>query len=247
MATQSTEKAYTSDFEGESHDLHLQSKVKTLRVIDSARLALTGLALLMGISILGLSANTLSVYNDTHVSGAFLLPLWPDEFDLRPTVALVVCATIVTLTNIVSVLFSKVKYVRIRPLPGLAFTTLTDISPSLPSQLRSKTPIHTSLTFVAPFIGLAAAIIAMVFFYAINASETVDTLLSWTCRWRALNMTQSPHFDTLCKQSWAGVYMSILLIPVEAAVLAVAGWQMKSERHASAYARAKNSASPVLS
>lgn len=79
----------------------------------------------------------------------------------------------------------------------------------------------------------------MAYFYAVNASETSDTLLSWTCRWRAVPMVQRPHFETLCKESWAGVYLSVLLIPVEAIVLAVAGWQVKLERHAAAYVSAR--------
>lgn len=86
----------------------------------------------------------------------------------------------------------------------------------------------------------------MTFFYAINASDTVDTLLSWSCRWGPLSMSERPQFSTLCKESWAGVYLSILLIPVEAAALALAGWQLKVERHTSAYSRARKSSSPVM-
>ncbi len=110
MASQ-MEKSSASDFEVDSRDLHLQSKVRTLRLVDSARLGLTVLALLMGITILGVSGNALNEYNDTHLSGGFLLSLWPDQFDLRPTVALVAGASIVTVTNIASLLFGKVKYV----------------------------------------------------------------------------------------------------------------------------------------
>ena len=100
--------------------------------------------------------------------------------------------------------------------------------------------------FVAPFVGLTAAIIAIVFFYAVNASNTSDTLLSWTCRWKTVGMMQKPHFGTLCKESWAGLYLSILLIPVEAAVFAFASWQKKIEKHADAYSQARKSSSPVM-
>jgi len=99
--------------------------------------------------------------------------------------------------------------------------------------------VHTSLAFAAPLVGLIAAVIAMIFFYAVNASATEDTLLSWTCRWKAVPMSQRPQFGTLCKESYAGLYLSILLIPVEALVLAVAGWQMKVERYTTAYASAR--------
>jgi len=222
MAGQMKHEASASDFEVDSQDLHLQSKIRTLHRVDGVRVSLTVLALLMGISILGLSADAVNVYNTTHVSHDFLLPLWPDEFDFRPTVALVAGAVIVVLTNIASLLFSKVRF------------------------LRHRTPVHTPLTFAAPLIGLAAAVIAMIFFYAVNANDTVDTFLSWTCRWKTLNMQQQPQFGTLCKESWAGVYMSILLIPIEAAVLAVAGFQLRVEGHTSAYSRAQKSSSPVM-
>ena len=119
---------------------------------------------------------------------------------------------------------------------------LTDVA----RQLRQRTAVHTPLMFVAPLIGLIAAVIAMVFFYAVNASDTYDTLLSWTCRWKSVDMMQKPHFGTLCKESWAGLYLSILLIPVEAAVFAFAGWQMKLEKHANAYSQARKSSSPAL-
>lgn len=92
--------------------------------------------------------------------------------------------------------------------------------------------LHTPITFVAPFAGFAAALIAMIFFYAINASITVDTLQSWSCRWQAVNMTQKPHFSTLCRQSKGGVVLSVILVPLELIVLVVAAYQLKVERAA---------------
>jgi hypothetical protein len=112
-------------------------------------------------------------------------------------------------------------------------------------QLRNKTIGHTSITFAAPFISLAAALIAIIFFYAVNASDTVDTFLSWTCRWKSVSMSQQPHWGMLCRESWAGLYLSILLIPVEAIALGLAGYQLKVERHTNAYARARKG-SPAM-
>ncbi|EON98089.1 hypothetical protein UCRPA7_6361 [Phaeoacremonium minimum UCRPA7] len=209
-----------SDAEVESHDLHLQAKTRTLRLLDGARISVTTLALLCGITVLGVSGDALNVYNTTSVSHDFPLSLWPDEFNIRPTVALVVGSSIVTVTNIVALLCSKVRY------------------------LRHNTPVHTPVMFAAPLVGLVAALIAMVFFYAVNASNTVDTLLSWTCRWHMVSMDLKPHFGTLCKESRAGVYLSILLIPIEAIALGLAGWELKVEKFTSAYARARKG-SPV--
>lgn len=95
------------------------------------------------------------------------------------------------------------------------------------------------MMFVAPLVGFAAALIAMAFFYAINASTTVDTLLSWSCRWQAVSMSQAPYFGTLCGQSWASVYLAVILVPLEAVALCVAGWQLKTEKHAVAYSQAR--------
>lgn len=104
-----------SSFEADSQDLHLQSKMRTIRTIDSARVGATALALLMGLTVLGVSANTLRIYDDTHVSPDFLLPLWPDEFNIRPTVALVVGSAIVLVSNIVALYFSHVRPVGLTP------------------------------------------------------------------------------------------------------------------------------------
>lgn len=101
------------------------------------------------------------------------------------------------------------------------------------------------MMFVAPFVGFAAAMIAMIFFYAINASATVDNLLSWTCRWKSVSMTSAPYFGTLCNSSWASVYLAVILVPLEAVALCVAGWQLKAEKHVSQYSQArKGSQSP---
>ena len=104
-----------SSFEADSHDRHLESKMRTIRTLDSARVGTTALALLMGLTVLAVSANTLRVYQDTHVSSEFLLPLWPDDFNIRPTVSLLVGSTIVLVSNIVALCFSQVGAVRLPP------------------------------------------------------------------------------------------------------------------------------------
>ncbi|GAB1320467.1 hypothetical protein MFIFM68171_10677 [Madurella fahalii] len=210
-----------SDFEVDSQDLHLQSKIRTLRMVDSARVGATGLALLLGLTVLGVSANTLRVYNDTHVASDFMLPLWPDEFNIRPTVALVVGSSIVLIANIVALCFDQVR------------------------SLRTKAAAHTSTTFLCPLVGLAGALIAVIFFYAVNASDTVETFLSWTCRWKVIPMAQQPHWDTLCEQSHAGLGMAIALIPVEVIAVCLAAFQLKTEKYMDRYLGAKKS--PALS
>ncbi|ORY69913.1 uncharacterized protein BCR38DRAFT_420398 [Pseudomassariella vexata] len=223
MSHETKDQASATDFEVESQDLHYQSQLRSIRLVDSIRVGLMAVALLSGLTILGTSGDALAVYNTTHLSADFYLPLWPDQFDLRPTVALVVSSAIVVLTNIISLVFSKV------------------------DMLRNRTPVHTPLMFAAPFISFAAAMIAMIFFYAINASTTVDNLQSWSCRWESIGMTMKPHFGTLCRESKTALYLGIILIPLEAVILSTAGYQLILERKASGVAQFRKRSSPALS
>jgi hypothetical protein len=97
-------------------------------------------------------------------------------------------------------------------------------------QLRSLTGPHAIASLAAPAVGFIASLVAMSLFYAVNSSSTVDNFQSWTCRWNDVPMSMQPHFGTLCKQSQAGVVLSVLLVPLEAAILAVAGYQAVLER-----------------
>lgn len=111
MSSEPKNISQTSDFEIDSEDVRLPPQTHVLRSVDAARVSLTALALLAGITILGVSADALAVYDATHVPANYLLPLWPDAFDLRPTVALVVGSSIVVVANLVSLLFSRVQSV----------------------------------------------------------------------------------------------------------------------------------------
>lgn len=99
---------FTTDFQEFAPDAGHQKAIRTGRVVESIRLGLTVLALLAAITIVGTSADTLAVYNSTHLSENFFLPLWPSEFDIRPTTALVICGSVVVLASAVSLAVSKV-------------------------------------------------------------------------------------------------------------------------------------------
>ncbi|KAI4869437.1 hypothetical protein F4820DRAFT_10031 [Hypoxylon rubiginosum] len=223
MSSENKGLGLTTYSEVDPQDLHYQKHLKKVRLVDAARVGLTLLALLCGFTVLGTSADTLAAYNSTHLSGDFHLPLWPDQFDLRPTIALVVGSCIVVLANVVSLLFSKVQV------------------------LRNQKIVHTSLTFVAPFVSFTGVMISMIFFYAINASTTDDTLQSWSCQWGFANMSARPHFGTLCNESRTALYLSVILVPVELVVLTVAGYQSMLERKSIGARPFRKSGSPVPS
>jgi hypothetical protein len=108
----------SSEFEVEAQDLQLQaqldSKLRLINVVHNSRIALTILALAAGITILGVSANGLLVYHETYLPAEFYLSLWPSQFDLRPTAALIAGGVIVVVANVVSLFFSKIQAVSIR-------------------------------------------------------------------------------------------------------------------------------------
>ena len=78
----------------------------------------------------------------------------------------------------------------------------------------------------APVVSFVVAMVAMILFYSVNGSKSVDTIQSWTCRWRDVAMLTQPYFGTLCSQSEAGLALSVLLVPLEAVVIGVAAFQL---------------------
>lgn len=117
------------------------------------------------------------------------------------------------------------------------------------NKARRNAAFKAAITFVPPAIALVAAIIAMSFFYGVNASTTNDSLQSWTCRWKDVTMNVQPHFGTLCKQSRAGVALSVMLVPVEAIILGLAAYQFTLEKRFDLGARgpSRKAGSPALS
>lgn len=207
-----------TDFE--SYEESRPSNARRTRVVESARQGLTVLTLLLGLSIVGTSGETLRVYNKTHVSSNFLLPLWPFDLNLRPTVALVTCSSILVVSSIIALIGSKVPAVRAL----WSVRSYLDLTDTYDVQLQNKPLIQTMLSVFAPTTGLIAALVAVSFFYAMNASDTTDTVLSWTCRWSDVIMTDSPHWNQLCKESQAALYTMVVLIPLELGSIALAAW-----------------------
>lgn len=215
--------ASASEFEVDSQDLEYQSRLKSIRQVESIRIGLTGLALLSAITVLATASDTLAVYEATHLGSDFNLPLWPDALDRRPTTALVVCSSIVVVASIVSLVFSKFQ------------------------ALRNRATIHTPVAFLAPSVSFAAVMVAMILFYAVNASTTVDTVQSWSCQWGDASMTMKPYFGTLCRESKTALYLSVILVPVELAIFTLAGYQHILLRKAISFSVVHKSSSPALS
>lgn len=104
---------------------------------------------------------------------------------------------------------------------------------------------HSSVSLVVPVIAFIASLVAMVLYYAINASTTVDNFQSWTCRWKNAPMSTRPYFGTLCKESQASLALAVLLVPLELIILATACFQAVMEKKMGSIARSRGS--PALS
>jgi len=187
--TKSEVVAETSSFDAPT--LTHQKSNRMARVVESAGIGLTILALLAAITIVVTAADALAVYNTTSLPGdhSYLLPLWPADFNMRPSVALVSCGSVIVLASASSLIVRKAPF------------------------------IHRSIGFVGPTICLIAGLVATSFFYGVNASSTTYTLHSWSCQWSPVTMNVKPHWDVLCRETTAAIYLMVMMIPLEILVL----------------------------
>ncbi|KAF4631799.1 hypothetical protein G7Y89_g6334 [Cudoniella acicularis] len=190
---------FRSDFEEfETPDV---GNTKTARTVESVRTGLTLLALCSAIVIVGTSGETLATFNSTQLGDEYLLPsLWPSEFDLRPTTALVACGAIVIVSSAIS------------------------LAVSIVPAARNKALIHLSISYLCPVIALAAGLIGTSFFYGVNSSNTVSSLQSWSCQWSAIDMDVKPYWGTLCKESKVALYLTVMMIPLQIIILGTLAW-----------------------
>ncbi|KAG9239230.1 hypothetical protein BJ875DRAFT_448761 [Amylocarpus encephaloides] len=185
---------FQSDFE-EFDTQRPQTKSPMASIAGSVSLGLTTLALLSAIAIVGTSAQALGTYNTTHLGRDYLLPLWPSNFDIRPTTALVACGAVIIVSSAISLVLSFVP------------------------ELRAIQLKYRGIAFLAPTVGLIAGLVGTSFFYGVNASNTTSSLQSWSCQWSAIDMNIKPHWGTLCRQSKAGLYLMVMMIPLQVIVL----------------------------
>jgi hypothetical protein len=94
------------------------------------------------------------------------------------------------------------------------------------TQVGKDTLLFKGAIVGAPLIGFINALVAMAHFYAVDSSSSVDTLMSWSCRWRHVPMIQEPHFGPLCQQSKAGLVLVVVLVPLQLVVVAMAAHQV---------------------
>jgi hypothetical protein len=80
-------------------------------LLSSAQLALTVVALAAGVTVLGVSADALKTFDETHVPTEYFLPLWPAAVDVKPVQAMVAGGVIVTVMSLLSLFMSRLSVV----------------------------------------------------------------------------------------------------------------------------------------
>lgn len=112
MGSDMKQPSFSPEYHESSQFDHNERHPGPSRALEAGRMGLSILALASAVGILATSAHNLKIYNDTHVSNEFLLPLWPFEFNLGPSIALVACGSIMIVAAAMSLLAGKIPSVR---------------------------------------------------------------------------------------------------------------------------------------
>lgn len=71
-------------------------------IAQHANTAFMTISAILGLVIMATSADALQVFHSTHLGAEFQLPVWPRSFDLKPTIAGVICGVLVFVMNCVA-------------------------------------------------------------------------------------------------------------------------------------------------
>ncbi|KOC14899.1 hypothetical protein AFLA70_266g001880 [Aspergillus flavus AF70] len=141
------------------------------------RLALGIIIFGVAVSIIGCEAVPFQHYRATSAYGKVGLYLWPLNFDIRPTVALLSCGCIIAFLN-------------------LTYTIIT-LLPSPHAHIKRQNLVSTAIAIS----GFLTALVGLIF--AVHLPDTnppngftkVETLHSWTCKWKTVHGPLSPKVD----------------------------------------------------
>jgi hypothetical protein len=206
-------RAYSSDMEESTF-------LKRNRVIHFARLGLSFLTFGIAIAVVACEAPPLRHYNRTSQWANAGLALWPLNFDIRPTIAALVCGCIVTVLNLVyiaaallpsvsSLIFSLPEHIEDHPLTFMQ-----------PYSRIKPLNIYASTSALAGFITALVGILFIKYLPSSNypaGFSKNETLHSWTCKWKTgTSNTKTPtHFDRDCINSRAAFVLLCLLVGME--------------------------------
>ena len=102
--------------------VNVRGMVWSMNTLENISIGLTVFALIASICITATSGNSLASYHASTSGADFGLPLWPQDFTIRPTVALVACGAVSMFFSFVSLYATAVcnyhSKVRLPPSPS---------------------------------------------------------------------------------------------------------------------------------
>ncbi|KAL4977024.1 hypothetical protein BDW66DRAFT_133759 [Aspergillus desertorum] len=220
MASASLAESYHGSYHASCASNEEESSfLKRIRLLHWARLGLSSLALAISIAIIACDAVPYRHYRKTSSFEHIGLYLWPLNLDIRPTIAILACGCVVTSLNLIFIVVA--------------------LLPSPHSHIR-RANLAAVATSTSSFIATVVSLVFVIYLpgssYPNNFSD-VETLYSWTCKWKASHnlplgfsddssetVTPAPvHFGRDCAATRAAFVLLGILIGVEVIMGAAAG------------------------
>ncbi|KAJ5704230.1 hypothetical protein N7493_011368 [Penicillium malachiteum] len=182
-----------------SSDMDESNFLKRNRMLHWVQLGLSSFILIAAIAVIPCAVVPYQHYLDTAKWATASLAIWPQNLDLRPTVAALSCGCVITFLNLIYV--------------------VTALLPSPHSRIR----LVSLSSAVSAFGGFLTALICLLFIiyrpsstYPTGFTEN-ETLHSWTCKWEhsSGNITAPAHFERDCRTSHASFALVSLLLGLE--------------------------------
>ena len=106
MSSRLKNEVSVSDFEEEAYNVDTRSKTRHVRIVNAIRISLNVLAFATGLVVLTMAADAKATFNNTSVPPNYLVSLWPYDFNIRPTDALIGTGAIVLIMTCFSFVLS---------------------------------------------------------------------------------------------------------------------------------------------
>ncbi|KAF3481088.1 Swr1p complex component Swc5 [Arthroderma uncinatum] len=192
------------------------------RMIHWTRIALSSLSFVLAVVVVSCEGHALNYYKTTARYDKWYLSLWPKQLDLSPSIAIIVCGTILLVFN-------------------MAYTTVA----LLPSPRSRVLLLNYFISFIAfsGFIATVAAVSTSVIAYnprySAGGAQLGQTLNSWTCTWGFADGVDADgakiapvvNFGRLCRETRASFAIMCVLIVIQfLSCLSVGcGWWLEVE------------------
>ncbi|KAM5436316.1 hypothetical protein MferCBS31731_006009 [Microsporum ferrugineum] len=192
------------------------------RIIHWVRIALSSFSFVLAAVVVGCESHAINYYKNTVKYDKYWLSLWPKELDLGPSIAVIVCGTVILIFN-------------------LAYTAVA-LLPSPRSRVLILNTFITTIAFsgfVAVVAAVSTSVIAYNPHYSDGGAQLGQTLNSWACTWsfaggvdpEGAKISPVVNFNRLCGETRASFAVMCVLIVFQflACISAGCGWWLEVE------------------